>query len=66
MPTAQRTSISRSDAAEALTGQARQDAFAKLFAEEPQKIMQFAYIAHMRGILGKSPARRLHPQLRNR
>lgn len=42
-------------AAEALTGQARQDAFAKLFAEEPQQIMQFAYIAHMKGILGKSP-----------
>ncbi|CRZ17863.1 ABC transporter substrate-binding protein [Mycolicibacterium neworleansense] len=42
-------------AAEALTGQGRQDAFAKLFAEEPQQIMQFAYIAHMKGILGKSP-----------
>ncbi len=42
-------------AAEALTGQARQDAFAKLFAEEPQEIMQMAYIAHMKGILGKSP-----------
>ncbi|MBX7432603.1 peptide ABC transporter substrate-binding protein [Mycobacterium sp. Y57] len=42
-------------AAEQLTGQARQDAFAKLFAEEPEEIMQMAYIAHMRGILGKSP-----------
>ncbi|MET0901576.1 MAG: ABC transporter substrate-binding protein [Mycobacterium sp.] len=42
-------------AAEALTGQARQDAFAKLFAEEPQEIMQMAYLAHMKGILGKSP-----------
>jgi peptide/nickel transport system substrate-binding protein len=42
-------------AAEALTGQARQDAFAKLFAEEPEDIMQMAYIAHMKGILGKSP-----------
>jgi peptide/nickel transport system substrate-binding protein len=41
-------------AAEALTGDARQDAFAKLFAEEPQDIMQMAYIAHMRGILGRS------------
>ncbi|MBI5339847.1 MAG: peptide ABC transporter substrate-binding protein [Mycolicibacterium rufum] len=41
-------------AAEALTGQARQDAFAKLFAEEPRDIMQMAYIAHMKGILGKS------------
>ena len=43
------------DAAEALTGQARQDAFAKLFAEEPQELMQLAYLAHMQGILGKSP-----------
>jgi peptide/nickel transport system substrate-binding protein len=42
-------------AAEALTGQARQDAFATLFAEEPQEIMQMAYLAHMKGILGKSP-----------
>lgn len=41
-------------AAEARTGQARQDAFAKLFAEEPEQIVQFAYIAHMKGILGKS------------
>ncbi|MET0701384.1 MAG: ABC transporter substrate-binding protein [Mycobacterium sp.] len=41
-------------AAEKLTGDARQDAFAKLFAEEPQEIMQMAYIAHMKGILGKS------------
>jgi peptide/nickel transport system substrate-binding protein len=41
-------------AAEKLTGEARQDAFAKLFAEEPQEIMQMAYIAHMKGILGKS------------
>lgn len=42
-------------AAEELTGKQRQDAFAKLFAEEPQEIMQMAYIAHMKGILGKSP-----------
>lgn len=42
-------------AAEALTGEARLDAFAKLFAEEPGEIMQMAYIAHMKGILGKSP-----------
>jgi peptide/nickel transport system substrate-binding protein len=41
-------------AAEALTGQQRQDAFAELFAQEPQEIMQMAYLAHMRGILGKS------------
>jgi len=42
-------------AAEELTGQARQDAFAQLFADEPQEIMQMAYLAHMKGILGKSP-----------
>ena len=42
-------------AAEALTGEDRQNAFAELFAEEPQEIMQMAYIAHMQGILGKSP-----------
>ncbi|PRC42607.1 peptide ABC transporter substrate-binding protein [Mycobacterium sp. ITM-2017-0098] len=41
-------------AAEALTGPARQNAFAELFAEEPEEIMQMAYIAHMKGILGKS------------
>ena len=53
-------------AAEALTGQARQDAFAKLFAEEPQEIMQMAYIAHMKGILGKSPRVDYTPELRHR
>ncbi|CAA0111375.1 Periplasmic dipeptide transport protein [Mycolicibacterium vanbaalenii] len=42
-------------AAEELTDKARQDAFAELFAEEPQEIMQMAYLAHMQGILGKSP-----------
>ena len=41
-------------AAEALTGQQRQDAFAKLFAEEPNEIAQMAYIAHMNGVLAKS------------
>jgi peptide/nickel transport system substrate-binding protein len=41
-------------AAETLTGQQRQDAFATLFAEEPQEIMQMAYIAHMKGILGRA------------
>ena len=41
-------------AAEALTGQQRQDAFAKLFAEEPNEIAQMAYIAHMKGVLAKS------------
>ena len=41
-------------AAGKLTGEQRQAAYAQIFADEPQKILQFAYIAHMRGILGKS------------
>jgi peptide/nickel transport system substrate-binding protein len=41
-------------AAEELTGRQRQDAFAKLFAEEPNEIAQMAYIAHMKGVLAKS------------
>ena len=31
------------------------DDSAELFAEEPEEIMQMAYLAHMQGILGKSP-----------
>ena len=42
------------DAAGELTGQQRQDAYAKLFADEPKEVAQFAYIAHMNGVLGKS------------
>lgn len=42
-------------AAGRLTGEQRQEAYAQIFADEPQEIMQFAYIAHMKGILGKSP-----------
>jgi len=42
------------DAAGELTGQQRQDAYAKLFAEEPNEVAQFAYIAHMNGVLAKS------------
>ncbi|MBY6684682.1 peptide ABC transporter substrate-binding protein [Rhodococcus sp. BP-149] len=41
-------------AAGQLTGDARQDAYARLFEEEPTKIMQMAYIAHMEGVLAKS------------
>ena len=41
-------------AAEALTGTERQDALAEVFAEEPDTIGQYAYIAHMNGILGLS------------
>jgi peptide/nickel transport system substrate-binding protein len=43
------------DAAGQLIGQQRQDGYAKLFAEEPTEVGQFAYIAHMNGVLGKSP-----------
>jgi peptide/nickel transport system substrate-binding protein len=42
------------EAAGRLTGEARDKAYAQIFADEPHKILQFAYIAHMRGILGKS------------
>ena len=42
-------------AAGELTGQQRQDAYAKIFAYEPDEVAQFAYIAHMRGVLAKSP-----------
>jgi peptide/nickel transport system substrate-binding protein len=42
------------DAAGELTGAQRQDAYAKLFAEEPDEVAQFAYIAHMNGVLAKS------------
>lgn len=45
----------RIEAAGQLIGQQRQDAYAKLFAEEPDEVAQFAYIAHMNGVLGKSP-----------
>lgn len=43
------------DAAEKLVGDARQDAFASVLANEPEEIRQFAYIAHMNGVLAKSP-----------
>lgn len=42
-------------AAEALTRDQRQRALAEVFAEEPDKIAQFAYIAHMNGIIAVAP-----------
>jgi peptide/nickel transport system substrate-binding protein len=42
------------EAAGQLTGQQRQDAYAKLFADEPNEVAQFAYIAHMNGVLAKA------------
>lgn len=44
----------RINAAEALSGEPRQQALAALWAEEPRDIVGMAYIAHMKGILGKS------------
>ncbi|MGV0815680.1 ABC transporter substrate-binding protein [Mycolicibacterium boenickei] len=43
------------EAAGQLTGEARQAAYAQVFADEPDEIGQFAYIAHMTGVLAKSP-----------
>ncbi|MDJ0394656.1 ABC transporter substrate-binding protein [Rhodococcus sp. G-MC3] len=36
------------------TGEARQEAYGQLFADEPKDIMQMAFIAHMNGVLAKS------------
>ncbi|MFC0454799.1 ABC transporter substrate-binding protein [Rhodococcus jostii] len=43
------------DAAENTVGEARQAEFAKVIANEPKEVRQFAYIAHMNGVLAKSP-----------
>ncbi|WP_213574910.1 ABC transporter substrate-binding protein [Rhodococcus sp. USK13] len=51
----------RIDAAEALVGDARQDAFAAVLADEPTELRQFAYIAHMNAVLAKSPSVRYEP-----
>jgi peptide/nickel transport system substrate-binding protein len=39
-------------AAEKLTGDERQDGLAQVFADEPDTVGQYAYLAHMNGILG--------------
>ncbi|MCQ4121587.1 ABC transporter substrate-binding protein [Rhodococcus tibetensis] len=49
------------DAAEQLVGDARQDAFAAVLADEPEEVRQFAYIAHMNAVLAKSPSVRYEP-----
>ena len=41
-------------AAGKLIGEERQKAYEQIFADEPNEIAAMAYIAHMRGILGKS------------
>jgi peptide/nickel transport system substrate-binding protein len=41
--------------AESLTGEPRQEALAEVFAQEPTEVAQYAYLAHMNGVLGVSP-----------
>lgn len=44
----------RVDEAGTKTGQERQAAYAQLFADEPNEVMQMAFIAHMNGVLAKA------------
>lgn len=48
-------------AANALSGKARAKAFADLLAYQNKTVAQFAYLAHMRGLLGLSPSVRYRP-----
>ncbi|WBB62591.1 ABC transporter substrate-binding protein [Streptomyces sp. WMMC500] len=48
-------------AAEELEGRERQDALARIFEEEPDEIAQYAYIAHMNGIIAVAPTVRYRP-----
>jgi peptide/nickel transport system substrate-binding protein len=43
-------------AAGLLSGQARQKAFADIFAYQNETVAQYAYLAHMRGLMGISPS----------
>ncbi|HEY5856803.1 MAG TPA: ABC transporter substrate-binding protein [Aldersonia sp.] len=49
------------DAAVTQTGDARQDAFARVLADEPGQVRQFAYIAHMDGVLAEAASVRYEP-----
>jgi peptide/nickel transport system substrate-binding protein len=49
------------DAANALTGADREAAFQRIFDAEPVDIRQYAYIAHMSGVLGMSPTVQYSP-----
>jgi peptide/nickel transport system substrate-binding protein len=42
------------EAAGQLDGEARQEAYAQIFAEEPEQVAQLSYIAHMTGVLGRA------------
>ncbi|MEV5774715.1 ABC transporter substrate-binding protein [Streptomyces antimycoticus] len=48
-------------AADALSGKARQKAFADVLAYQNTSVVQYAYLAHMRGLLGLSPSVRYRP-----
>ncbi|WP_078854254.1 ABC transporter substrate-binding protein [Streptomyces sp. NRRL F-5135] len=48
-------------AAGGLSGAARQRAFAGLLAHQNASVAQYAYLAHMRGLLGLSPSVRYRP-----
>ncbi|MGW0892796.1 ABC transporter substrate-binding protein [Saccharopolyspora sp. NPDC002578] len=47
--------------ADGLSGRARQDAFAAIFAAERETVAQYAYLAHMRGLLGIAKSVRYEP-----
>ncbi|MFD8162874.1 ABC transporter substrate-binding protein [Streptomyces malaysiensis] len=48
-------------AADALSGKARQKAFAEVLSYQNKTVVQYAYLAHMRGLLGLSPKVRYRP-----
>jgi peptide/nickel transport system substrate-binding protein len=48
-------------AAGQLSGPARQDAFAEIFAFQNEEVAQYAYLAHMRGLMGISPSVHYEP-----
>ncbi|WP_243788538.1 ABC transporter substrate-binding protein [Saccharopolyspora gloriosae] len=51
----------RTARADGLSGRARQDAFAAIFAAERDAVAQYAYLAHMRGLLGIAKTVRYEP-----
>ncbi|WP_413805185.1 ABC transporter substrate-binding protein [Streptomyces sp. OE57] len=48
-------------AADALSGKAREKAFAEVLGYQNETVAQYAYLAHMRGLLGLSPKVRYRP-----
>jgi peptide/nickel transport system substrate-binding protein len=48
-------------AANELSGEERQDAFADIFAYQNEEVAQYAYLAHMRGLMGISPSVHYEP-----